>query len=236
MKKIVSYHGNLYFDAFEQHVREIKEKSFNIILFCITETDIQFNLETFREFRIYAEEQGLQCWATFWGLTAGEAICKDCDLNKWLFCVKSIGFNNIFIDEPKNKEDIYKFIEYDQFFNLHLCLTDDGFNRTTDEEIRALPVKSVGVSCYHWVKDWQKIVCRSSLISSRLVKLRPYNNFIFIQGFDIPDGWEALPHIVKEVAESNGVKDFGFWSFRSTEATAIKRPANYKQIWDNLKI
>lgn len=237
-KLIVAYHGNLYFDTFVQHVQEIKAKGFNTILFCITETDLRFNLETFQEFREHAQKEGLKCWATFWGLTAGEAITtfddKEDAINKWLIAVKNIGFHNIFIDEPKTLKDIYFFTDND-LFDFHLCLTDDGFNKMSDQQIKELPVKSVGVSCYHWIRDWLKIAVRTEIIALRLHKLRPENNFLFIQGFDIPEGMEELPTKVKAIAQVNYINDFGFWSFRCTAATACKRPVNYKSIWKDLK-
>ena len=232
---IISYHGNLYFDAFRHHVVEIKERGFDTILFCITETDLLFNLKIFEEFRLYSEKENLTCWATFWGLTAGEAVCKDGNIKNWLSAIKDIGFRDVFIDEPKSFNDIDLFIKQDSFFNFHLCLTDDTFFNVTDTEIRDMQVKSLGVSNYHWVKDWNKITIRSQRISQRLNQLRPHDNFIFIQGFDIPEGWELIPLIVKEIGEINGITNFGFWSFRCTAATASKRPVNYEQIWQTIK-
>lgn len=232
--RVCSYFGNLYFDAFQLHVEEMKDRGFDTLLLCITETDLLYNLQIFHGFRIYAKREGMEVWATFWGLTAGEAICKDGNVEKWLKAVKSIGFQNIMIDEPKDKADIYKFTD-NEFLNYHLCLTDDTFWNMTDEEIRILPVKSVGVSCYHWVTNWGKIATRTAAISKRLLKIRPHDNFVFVQGFDIPEGYELIPTVVKEVAEISGVNDFGFWSFRCTAATATKRPVNYKSIWENIK-
>jgi hypothetical protein len=235
MKRIVSYFGNLYFDAFQEHVKEIKEKGFNIILFCITETDVLYNLKTFHEFRMYADNEGLQCWCTFWGLTAGEAVCKDGNIDNWLTAVKDEGFNNIFIDEPKSFNDVLLFTKHKELFQFHLCLTDDTFHKTSDDDIVKIEVNSIGVSCYHWVKDWMKITMRTEHIAKRINRLRPKDNFLFIQGFDIPEGWELIPLIVKEIAEINNIENFGFWSFRCTAATSSKRPFNHKEIWKTIK-
>lgn len=221
-------------DTYITHIEEIKSKNFNVIILCITEADILFNLGTFKEFKDYAEKQGLEVWATFWGLTAGESICRECDVSKWLIKVKSIDINNVMIDEPKSIKDMSLFTSFDTFFNFHLCLCDKTFNSLSDSQIRNLPVKSIGVSNYHWVKDWSQIKERSAKIAARLKKLRPKDNFIFIQGFDIPEGMEQLPLIVKEVCEKQGIKNFGFWSFKCTAATFCKRPVNYKRIWDSI--
>lgn len=231
---ICAYHSNLYFDTFQEHVAEMKSKGFDTILFTITETDLLFNLETFQEFRVYAESQGMETWATFWGLTAGEAICKECNIKKWICAVKGIGFNDVMIDEPKKLSDIKAFTDHTGF-NFHLCLCDLTFNSLTDKEIINIPVKSIGVSCYHWTTNWYKIKQRSKMIAQRLVLLKPNNNFIFIQGFDILKGMEQLPLVVKQVCEVSGIKDFAFWSFKCTAATASKRPVNHKQIWETIQ-
>ena len=235
MQRIISYFGNLYLDAFQLHVKEIKEKGFNVILLCITETDLLYNLETFHEFRVYAESEQIECWCTFWGLTAGEAVCKDGNIETWLSAVNYIGFKDVFIDEPKTINDILLFTKHNDRFNFHLCLTDDSFNKMSDLLIAGMQVNSIGVSCYHWVKDWMKITMRTERIAKRLERLRPGDNFLFIQGFDIPEGWELIPLIVKEIAEISGIVNFGFWSFRCTAATASKRPLNHKHIWDTIK-
>lgn len=232
--RVCSYFGNLYFDAFQLHVEEMKDRGFDTLLLCITETDLLYNLQIFEEFVSYAKKNGMGVWATFWGLTAGEAIIKEGNIEKWLYAVKSIGISEVMIDEPKTKADIYKFTDND-FLNYHLCLTDDTFWNWSDEDIRVLPVKSLGVSCYHWVTNWGKITTRTAAICKRLLKVRPHDHFIFIQGFDIAEGQELLPQIVKEVAEVTGVNDFGFWGFRCAAATASKRPVNYKSIWESIK-
>ncbi len=239
---ICSYHSNLYFDSFQLHVEEIKDKGFDTILFCITETDLLFNLESLKEFREYAESEGLQCLATFWGLFAGEAVVSTNTipgkielLQKWIKGVSRTGFTDIFIDEPKLLLYVEAFLLCNSELNFHLCLTDETFNKVGDGYIKNLPVKSIGVSCYHWVKDWMKITRRTEAIASRLNKLRPKDNFVFLQGFDIPDGWEDIPLIVKEICEAYGIVNFGFWSFRSTAATSSKRPVNYKMVWEKIK-
>ncbi len=251
--KICSYHSNLYFDSFCQHVAEMKAKGFDVILFCITETDMRFNMEIFTEFKTYAEGEGLECWATFWGLFAGEAVCtaneigeKKIYLSRWLEKVINIGFNHIFIDEPKQASlnEIIHILpgfnnnqqaEGGKEVNFHLCLSDETFNELPDDKIKRLPFKSVGVSCYHWVKDWIKICDRTEAITKRLHLLRPADNFIFLQGFDIPAGWEDIPMMVKEIAEVYGIVNFGFWSFRSTAATGSKRPVNHEKVWEKVR-
>lgn len=233
--KIVSYHSNLYLPEFKHHVSEIKEKGFDTILFCITETDMLYNLVIFEEFRQHAESRGLKTWATFWGLTAGEAICKECDVYKWLGKVIDIGFENVMIDEPKIGDSIhYIFFEKYKNINFHLCAADDTFGQMSDEEIKEMPVKSIGVSCYHWVKDWTKIYDRTEAISKRLYDLRPDDNFVFLQGFDLPEGYEHMPIICKDICTSNGIVNFGFWSFRAT-ITGTKRSANPELIWSKIK-
>lgn len=234
MPKIVAYHGNLFFSEFTEHVNEIKERGFDTILFCISETDLFYNMDIFQEFVEYSLSQALACWATYWGLSAGEAICKEGDVEKWLYQVRSIGINDIMIDEPKISEDISRFIDF-PFCEYHLCLTDDSFHKMSNDEIKNMPVKSLGVSCYHWVTDWMKIMLRTEVIACRLISLRPDDNFIFIQGFDLQYGMEKLPMVVKDVCEWVGIKDFGFWSFRATAATGTKRSVNHAAIWDDIK-
>jgi hypothetical protein len=232
--QICSYFGNLYVDALKEHVKEIKAKGFDTILFCITETDMLYNLETFQEFRVIAEIEGMKTWATYWGLFAGEAICKTCDFQDWVDEVSAIGFKNVMIDEPKIKYDWDGFIAKNKKTSFHLCLSDDQFNKMSDEEIIDMPVKSIGVSNYHWTKDWMKITSRSEAIAKRLNKLRPDDNFVFIQGFDIPEGFETMPLIVKDICDYCGIVNYGFWSFRATQATSSKRPVNHKNIWDSI--
>lgn len=238
---LVAYHSNLYFDAFKEHVKEIKAKGFDTVLFCISETDLLYNLKTFEEFRIYAESEGLVTWATFWGLWAGEAVNtienKIEGLHNWVQQVQKISFRNIMIDEPKDV-DIYELcyglLPYLNI-NFHLCLTDDTFNKMSDCEISEMPVSSVGVSCYHLGhRDWHKVYTRTEAITKRLHSLRPLDNFIFIQAFDISEGMENIPIAVKEIAESNGIENFCVWSFRATCATSSKRPFNHKLVWGNI--
>jgi hypothetical protein len=231
--KLCAYHSNLYFDSFRSHVKEIKGKGFDTLLFAISETDMLFNLQIFKEFKDFAETEGLRVWATYWGLTAGEAVCKHNDLRQWLAAIRHIGITDVMIDEPKDKSSIELFFTYAAYFNFHLCLTDDTFNKMSDDDLVKMPVASVGVSCYHWVKDWVKIIGRSEAIAKRLNNLRPDNNFIFLQGFDIPEGWEDIPMKVKSICESNGIVNFGVWSFRAT-VTGTKRSANPGKIWDNI--
>jgi hypothetical protein len=229
---ICSYFGNLFFPEFINHVAEIKAKGFDTILFAITETDILYNLGTFKEFRQYAESEGLNCWATYWGLTAGEAIAVEKDIDKWLNAIWEIGFFHVMIDEPNEPADIWKFIMHSYRFRFHLCLTDDSFCKMSDEEIKAMPVRSLGLSCYHLGhRDWNKVLARTDEWTARLQNLRPFDNFVFIQAFDIPEGMEQLPKVVKEIAISNGIENFGVWSFRATAGTSSKRPANHEHVW-----
>lgn len=234
MSKIIAYHGNLFFPEFISHVNEIKERGFDTILFCISETDMLYNMDIFEDFVEYSKFQSLSCWATYWGLTAGEAVCKDCDIEKWLYSVKAIGINDIMIDEPKSIENIILFTQF-QFCEYHLCLSDNTFNGMVGDTIRNIQVKSIGVSCYHWVTDWIKIIFRTEAIACRLFELRPTDNFIFVQGFDLKNGWEEVPMVVKAICEEIGIKNFGFWSFRATAATGTKRSENHSIIWRDIK-
>ncbi|GEO08761.1 hypothetical protein [Segetibacter aerophilus] len=233
--KLISYHSNLYLDTFKEHVEEIKAKGFDTVLFCITETDLFFNLGTFKELREYAEGEGLKTWATFWGLTAGEAICRECDIAKWVHAVKETGFGNVMIDEPKNMQSISAFLDFSHLLDFHLCLCDKTFSALSDYELTSLPVRSLGVSCYHWTDNWYKIRKRTAATAERLHWLRPEDNFIFIQGFDIPEGMEKLPEVVKETCEQYLITNFAFWSFKCTAATSSKRPVNHRQIWESIQ-
>ncbi len=241
MITIIAYHGNLYFDSFVEHVKEIKAKNFTHLLLCITEADFKFNLDTFRGFVIYAEEQGLTVWACFWGLYAGEATISQHDKEgkklltiQWLKAIYSIGISQVLIDEPKNREMIDYTLSLSNEIDFHICLCDDTFWKLPDEYIKTLPVKSVGVSNYHFIKDWDKIIERSARIASRLNELRPDDNFVFLQAFDIPMGMEDLPMLVKEICELNKITNFAVWSFKATEATSSKRPFNPKLVWKKI--
>ena len=237
----MAYHSNLYFPEFKNHVQEMKDHGFDTILFCITETDLLYNLIIFKEFREYAQSQGMQCWADYWGFNGvGEAIQRKVSIGYfgWLDEVISVGFNHFMVDEPK--ENVMEiFHDLNSLYanqNFHLCLSDDIFNSLADEEIKNMPVASIGVSCYmlghaHHMKHYK----RTHDIAARLSDLRPDNNFVFIQGFDLPAGFEDLPMDVKEICESYGITNFGFWAFRANCATGTKRPTNPELIWGRVK-
>lgn len=224
-----------------QHIKEIKAKGFDTILLAVTEADVRFNLDTFKGFVIYAESQGLTVWATFWGLFAGESVVsqptaegKKLLIIQWLKAADKIGITNVMIDEPHNLSFVGYMLSLTNKINFHLCLADDTFDTLSDDYIKNITVKTVGVSCYHWTKDWDKIQRRTEQIATRLKHLRPTRNFIFLQAFDIPSGMEALPATVRDICQANGIKNFGVWSFRATEATSSKRPANPEAVWSNI--
>jgi hypothetical protein len=69
---------------------------------------------------------------------------------------------------------------------------------------------------------------------TRLLKLRPDNNHVWIQGFDLPEGREDVPVLVYNTAKDLGIKNFGFWTYKSAEATSAKRAVNYKFVWKQI--
>ena len=253
--KICAYYGNLYMEEFKNHVAEIKGHGFDSILFCITETDLLYNLEIFKEFRAYAEVQELGCWANFWGgagVFGGEAISSVVyekhligavfDLyHKFLKGVMCIGFKHIFIDEPKFKttSEILDFIQAQVYFggglHFHACFCDKVFDRLSDEEIRTLPVKSVGLSAYTWNCDQYKVKEKSNRWFKRLSALRPNNCFVFLQGFELKQQNSLSFTEVYHSATKFGITDFGFWSFRGTAGTGCKRCENPELVWGAIK-
>ena len=115
---------------------------------------------------------------------------------------------------------------------FYLCLCDAKLNTLTDGQIRELPVKNIGLSVYFWTNDDAKIAAMLTIRLTRLLKLRPAeDNHIWIQGFDLPGGREHVPSLVFSIASQLGIKNFGFWAYKSAEATSAKRAVNYKLVW-----
>ena len=56
---------NMCLPEFKNHIAEIQQHGFDTILFCITETDMLYNLETFKQFKVHAALKGMACWANF---------------------------------------------------------------------------------------------------------------------------------------------------------------------------
>jgi hypothetical protein len=236
-RRIISYMGNLYMDSFMIHIQEMIDKGFNEILFCVSENDIKYNSKILLQFVHYAKIKNMTPVATFWGYTAGEALHKDLSFGDWVYKVLNIGFKDIFIDEPKD-ERLYEALDISYVFagdcRTHLCLSEDTFRATSDYDIKSINTSSLGLSNYFWINDADRIEKESFEKSSRLKELRPKDNFVFIQGFDIDPGSEWLPFLVRKSSLLAGIKNFGFWSFRCTEATGCKRPDNYKDIWKRI--
>jgi hypothetical protein len=110
--KIVSYFGNLYLDHFKKDCIQIKKHGFDTVLFCVSENDINWNIDNIKAMKEYAESQNLNTMAGPWGLAGvfgGESVStvnyerdglnKVLQLfDKWISCVTAIGFDNIFLD------------------------------------------------------------------------------------------------------------------------------------------
>jgi len=157
-------------------------------------------------------------------------------LDKWIESVISIGFDTVFLDEPHAGNETLKFItsiyqKYKDLVHFYVCFCDDTFTRLTDKDIIRLPIKNVGLSAYFWTNDDSKIEKTLRIWIARLLKLRPNNHHIWIQGFDLPKGCEHVPVLVYNIAKELGVKNFGFWAYKSAEATSAKRAINYKFVW-----
>ena len=247
---VVSYFGNLYLDHFKRDCKEIKAHGFDTILFCITENDIRWNAGNIKAMKEYAESQNFKTLAGPWGLAGifgGEAVSsisyerdgvkKVMELfDQWIKTVIAIGFDTVFLDEPHAGNKTLEFIKriykkYESLINFYVCFCDAKFVSLKDEDIKELPVKNVGLSAYFWTNDDEKIKCVLTNWLTRLIKLRPIDNHIWIQGFDLPEGREHVPAMVYNIAWDLGIRNFGFWGFKSAEATSAKRAANYKLVW-----
>jgi len=247
---IVSYFGNLYLDHFKKDCKEIKAHGFDTILFCITENDIRWNKENIKAMKEYAESQNFNTLAGPWGLAGvfgGEAVSsisyerdglrKVMQLfDDWIRTVIDIGFKTVFFDEPhagnKTLEFVKKiFNKYESMIDFYVCFCDAKFESLKDEDIQQLPMKNVGLSAYFWTNDDEKIKRVLTNWITRLIKLRPIDNHIWIQGFDLPEGREHVPSMVYNIAWDLGIRNFGFWGFKSAEATSAKRAVNYKMVW-----
>jgi hypothetical protein len=247
---IVSYFGNVYLDHFKKDCKEIKKHGFDTILFCIPENDIRWNTDNIKAMKDYAESQNFKTLAGPWGLGGifgGEAIstvCYERDglekvlalFDEWVSAVISMGFKTIFLDEPHVGDKTIGFVEkvyekYQNIIDFYVCFCDAKFESLKDSSIQNLPVRNVGLSAYFWTNDDEKIRQVLTRWLKRLMSLRPADNHIWIQGFDLPEGREHVPTMVYNIAWDMGIRNFGFWGFKSAEATSAKRAANYKLVW-----
>jgi hypothetical protein len=142
----------------------------------------------------------------------------------------------VFLDEPHVGDKTIEFINkvyqrYNSAVDFYLDFCDANFCNLKDEVIRNLPVQNVGLSAYFWTNDDEKIKSELTRWLQRLIKLRPNDNHVWIQGFDLPTGREHVPAMVYNIAWEMGIRNFGFWGFKSAEATSSKRAANYKYVW-----
>lgn len=244
--KIVAYHNNLYLDAFKLHCEEIKSKGFTHILFCIPEHVMLWSMDNIKAMKQHAEREGLKTIANPWGLAGifgGEALSSVNYIDEgskalklfdtWARVVREAGFSTIMLDEPKGYFD-FLIAHVSGFFKVIIVFSDDIFWNVSDQLIQSLAVQSVGVSCYHWIDDKEKVKLRTGNICQRLTDLRPLDNHLWIQGFDLPKKREWIPALVKSTAEEYGINDFGYWSFRASEATSEKRPDNYEKVWNEI--
>jgi hypothetical protein len=239
-------------DFVDHHLPEIIDRGFDTILFPICEQTWQFNLSNIKEMREQAEKAGLDTWAGPWalcGIFAGEAVSTfrpgdagDEVLELWKSDVLAAGFRTIFFDEPNidcDPDTLYSWYVRQREITpadirLVTTISDDMFDALDDEQIRSLPVDSVGVSMYHWTKDISKITRRTLMWAARLIRLRPRDNHVWIQGFDIEAGAEWIPVMTKHLARTMGVTNFGHWSFRASRGVATKTPPRWREVWDSM--
>jgi hypothetical protein len=251
--KIISYPERHDPEDFaDHHLPEILERGFDTILFPICEQTWQYNLSNIKEMREIAEAAGLDTWAGPWalaGIFGGEAISTlrpgregNVFFELWKADVIAAGFRTIFLDEPNvdcDPDVMYEWYQIQRLttmpeVRLVTTLADDMFDAFSDEQIRTLPVDSVGLSCYHWTKDVSKITRRTLMWTGRLARLRPRDNHVWIQGFDIEAGCEWIPVMVKQLARTMGITNFGHWSFRASRCVATKTPPNWREVWDTM--
>ena len=249
--KLVSYANYGDPDDFlHHHLPEILERNFDTVLFAVCEQTWQYNLNGVKEMRQHAESAGLDTWVGPWGLCnmfGGEAVSTyKCDdegalfLELWKQDVANIGFKTIFLDEPRidcDPDVVFEWFERQRMttmpeIKLTTTLSDDLYDDMTDEHIQELPVDSLGISCYHWTHDVGKIVERTTRWTRRLVNLRPRDNHVWVQNFDLPAGTEWVPVLTKALARLEGVTDFAHWSFRGSRSVSAKACVNWKQVWD----
>ena len=252
--KIIAYPERHDPEDFQRyHLPEILERGFDTILFPICEQTWQFNLHNIKEMREIAEKAGLDTWAGPWalcGIFAGEALSTfrpndagaDEVLELWKADVIAAGFRTIFLDEPNidcDPDTLYAWYRRQRTITmpeirLVTTLDDEMFDSLSDEQIRTLPVDSIGVSVYHWTKDITKITRRTLMWTSRLRRLRPNDSHVWIQGFDLEAGAEWIPVMTKQLARTMGVTNFGHWSFRASRCVATKTPPNWREVWDSM--
>lgn len=249
--KTIAYPGYHDPEDFKQyHLPEMRDRNFDTILFPVCEQTWQFNLANVREMREIAEDAGLDTWAGPWGMCnmfGGEAISTyhpdadgDVFFELWKSDIIGAGFRTVFLDEPRLETN--KLVEwYDRQrmttmpeVRLTTSLDDVTFDDMSDDQLRSLPVDSLGISCYHWTADAGKIMDRTVRWTERLLRLRPRDSHVWIQGFDLPEGAEWVPILTKSLARASGVTDFAHWSFRGTRGTAEKTAANWRKVWDNM--
>lgn len=253
--KIISYPNMHVPEDFKQcHLIEILERGFDTILFPICEQTWQFNMHNVQEMREIAEREGLDTWAGPWGLCnifAGECIStysndpEGCHIFElWKADVISAGFRTIFLDEPRpdcSADELFDWYTEQRRtvmpgIKVVTTLPDDVFTEFSDDQIRDLPVDNVGLSCYHWTRSTDRVIERTLNWTERLVSLRPDDNHVWIQGFDLEAGAEWIPMLTKNLARTMGVTNFGHWSFRATRSVATKTAANWRQVWDDMSV
>jgi hypothetical protein len=250
--KLIAYAG--YQDPYDfknYHLPEMQDRGFDAILFGVSESQWRYNLDNIREMREHAETSGMDIWAGPWGLSgmfAGEAVSSftpDTDgqvaFELWKQdMTRKAGFGTIFLDEPKidgDPDTLWRWFDQQRWttnngIKIATSLPDDTFRSMTDEQLRTLPVDSLGLSCYHWTDSKIKVIQRSSDWVDRLKRLRPNDCHVWVQLFDLPEDREWIPSTVKAVAELNGVNDHAYWSFRASNNVSSKSAFNWREVWD----
>lgn len=247
--RICAYHGNLYQHHAVCDFAEIKNKGFDTVLLCMTEQDFVHSPGAMRALRVTAEATGLYVWVGPWGLAGifgGEGVTsvryEDDPVKalrlygQWAEAAAEAGFQTVFLDEPRPFSLFPHLTEIAASYGMGVTtsLTTDTFDSLTDHEVRDLNVYSLGLSNYFPANMAFEEV-RSLIYKrvGRLVRLRPADHHVWIQGFGLGEGdiGYLTPAIIATWTLDTDAKHLGFWSFRACEATSSIAHSKAEHIW-----
>lgn len=251
-RKICAYYGNLYRDAYRVHLDEMRHLGFNTVLLCVPEHYIIYHQQAVYDLIFETHINDMQCWVNPWrvgGIFDGEApfgcLSGNDIIRYWI--------NNISCGDGESQPDAifwdnpYPFILYlihewthlanERGLKNYVCISADRYGIESDKfaKIANLPyVDGIGTDPYSLGPNDSFDIETVGLWAQKLSALGAIykkETHLWVQGFNIQEGFEDLPIRCVEKIYENGVNNIGFWSFRACEATSLIRPIHYKQVW-----
>lgn len=252
MRLICAYHNNLYLDAYEAHLAEMRAMGFDTVVLCVPEHYVRFSLPAVRDLIVATGRAGLACWADPWGVAGvfdGEAPHDparepEATIAAWLLLVagdRAARPDAVFWDNPHPADPARIGDWTSQARRLGMgsvvCLSADR-HRDRVETFGAVAARPTvdGIGCDPYCLGRNERFDVEGHVSGwaeRMVGLAAASGkeaHVWVQGFNLAEGYEDLPVRAARTALARGVGGIGYWSYRSCEATS-NRPARPRETW-----